>query len=421
MDSQLALVAILLVFSAITSACETALVSITPAQVRTLVESKKRGAGYLAKLKQSHHKTLITILLLNNFLNIAISAITTLAFTRIFGDAGIGIATGVLTAVILVFGEIIPKSLATTYAKILGPLFAPALYTVGIILTPIIFVLDLLVNLMLRIFGAQHHIQVTDEELIAMASIGAEEGSIDEHEFEMIENALEFNDIKIGDIITPRVHMDALPEDHHLDNAAEFVVNHSHTRIPIYRDNIDHIVGILSIKELLRALHEEEHPEKISLRQIHLLTPLKVPDSMHVKELFREFKKKRQHMAIVIDEFGGTEGLVTMEDLLEELVGEIEDEMDMEEAHVKTLGKNHFELSGRTELDEIADITKLEFEHPEYKTVSFLIIDELGQLPREGQSVMIEGWQFTVTQMLRNTILKVELKLLDPNPLPPSL
>lgn len=421
MDPQLALVTVLLVFSAITSACETALVSITPAQVRTLVESKRRGAGYLAKLKQSHHKTLITILLLNNFLNIAISAITTLAFTRIFGDAGIGIATGVLTAVILVFGEIIPKSLATTYAKILGPLFAPALYTVGIILTPIIFVLDLLVNLMLRIFGAQHHIQVTDEELIAMASIGAEEGSIDEHEFEMIENALEFNDIKIGDIITPRVHMDALPEDHHLDNAAEYVVNHSHTRIPIYRDNIDHIVGILSIKELLRALHEEEHPEKISLRQIHLLTPLKVPDSMHVKELFREFKKKRQHMAIVIDEFGGTEGLVTMEDLLEELVGEIEDEMDMEEAHVKTLGKNHFELSGRTELDEIADITNLEFEHPEYKTVSFLIIDELGQLPREGQSVMIEGWQFTVTQMLRNTILKVELKLLDPNPLPPSL
>ena len=421
MDPQLALVTVLLVFSAITSACETALVSITPAQVRTLVESKRRGAGYLAKLKQSHHKTLITILLLNNFLNIAISAITTLAFTRIFGDAGIGIATGVLTAVIPVFGEIIPKSLATTYAKILGPLFAPALYTVGIILTPIIFVLDLLVNLMLRIFGAQHHIQVTDEELIAMASIGAEEGSIDEHEFEMIENALEFNDIKIGDIITPRVHMDALPEDHHLDNAAEYVVNHSHTRIPIYRDNIDHIVGILSIKELLRALHEEEHPEKISLRQIHLLTPLKVPDSMHVKELFREFKKKRQHMAIVIDEFGGTEGLVTMEDLLEELVGEIEDEMDMEEAHVKTLGKNHFELSGRTELDEIADITNLEFEHPEYKTVSFLIIDELGQLPREGQSVMIEGWQFTVTQMLRNTILKVELKLLDPNPLPPSL
>ena len=207
--------------------------------------------------------------------------------------------------------------------------------------------------------------------------------------------------------------MDALPEEHHLDNAADFMVNHSHTRIPIYRDNIDNIVGILPIKELLRALHEEEHPEKISIRQIHLLTPLKVHNTMHVKDLFREFKKKRQHMAIVLDEYGGTEGLVTMEDLLEELVGDIEDEMDAVETNVKELGKDHYELSGRTELDDIADLTQLEFEHPEYKTVSFLIIDELGQLPREGQSVVIEGWQFTVTQMLRNTILKVDLKRVD--------
>ncbi len=413
LDPQLTLVIVLLIISALTSACETAIISITPAQVRTLVENKARGANYLSKLKHGHHKTLITILLLNNFLNIVASALTTVAFTRIFGDAGLGIATGVLTAVILIFGEIVPKSIATTYAKIIGPLFAPWLYWMGILLTPVIVVLDFLVNLMLKLFGAGHHIEVTDEELIAMASIGAEEGSIDQHEFELIENALEFNDIKVGDIITPRVHMDALPEDYHVDNAAEFVVNHSHTRIPIYRDNMDNIVGILPIKELLRAYHEEEHPEKISVRQINLLTPLKVPNAMHVKDLFHEFKKKRQHMAIVIDEYGGTEGLVTMEDLLEELVGEIEDEMDIEEEHIKHLGKNHYELSGRTELDEIAALTKLEFEHPEYKTVSFLIIDELGQLPREGESIFIEGWEFKVTQMLRNAILKVELKLLE--------
>ena len=190
MDPQLVLVAFLLVLSALTAASETAIISITPAQVRTLVESKKRGANLLAKLKQHHHKTLITILLLNSFLNIAASAITTVAFTRIFGDAGIGIATGVLTAVILIFAEIVPKSLASTYAKILGPFFAPSLYFIGLLLTPIIVVLDFLVGVMLKFFGAGHHIQVTDEELIAMASIGAEEGSIDAHEFELIENAL---------------------------------------------------------------------------------------------------------------------------------------------------------------------------------------------------------------------------------------
>lgn len=386
------------------------LISLTPAQVRTLVEAKVRGAEYLNRLKQRHHKTLITILLVNNFMNTALSAVLTVFMTKSFGENGIGIALVVATALILLFGEILPKALASTYAKFIGPKFAPGLYWVCYILTPLTGLVDMLVVSMRKMVGAEDPSKVTDEELIAMASIGAEEGSIEDNELDLIENALEFNEIKVGDIITPRVHMDALPEEYHLDNAAEFVVNHSHTRIPIYRDNIDNIVGVLSIKELLRAMHEEEHPEKVSIRQINLLAPLKAPATMSIKDLFREFKKKRQHMAIVLDEYGGTAGLVTMEDLLEELVGDIEDEVDTEEAHVRLLGKNHFELTGRAELDEIAEITGIEFEHPEYKTVSFLIIDELGQMPTEGQSVEIEGWTFTVKQMLRNTILKVELR-----------
>ena len=412
MDPDLVLVLILLVFSALTSACETALLSLTPAQVRTLVENQVKGAGFLAKLKHAHHKTLITILLLNNFLNIAASALTTVVMTRIFGDAGIGIAMGVLTAVLLIFGEIVPKSIATTYAKTLGPLFAPPLYFIGILLTPIIVALDFLVNGMLKLFGAQHHIQVTDEELIAMASIGAEEGSIDKQELELIENALEFNDIRAEEIMTPRIHIDALPETHHLDNATDFVVAHTHTRIPVYRESIDHIVGILSIKTLLKSYREEEEPESVSLRQIDLLKPLKLPASIHVKDLFHHFKKSRQHMAILLDEFGGTAGLVTMEDLLEELVGDIEDEQDLAEENIKKIAPDEYELSGRTELDDIADLTQLEFDHPEYKTVSFLIMDTLGYLPREGQSITIGAWQFTVKQMLRSTILKVTLKKL---------
>ncbi len=413
LDPDLALVVFLLVLSALTSACETALLSLTPAQVRTLVEDQVKGAGYLAKLKQAHHKTLITILVLNNFLNIAASALTTVVMTRIFGDAGIGIALGALTVVLIIFGEIIPKSIATSYAKTIGPLIAMPLYFIGVALTPLIYVLDWLVNAMLKMLGAQHHIQVTDEELIAMASIGAEEGSIDKQELELIENALEFNDIRAEEIMTPRVHIDALPENYHLDDATEFVVAHTHTRIPVYRDSIDHIVGILSLKTLLKSYHKEDEPESVSLRQIDLLTPLKLPASVHVKELFHQFKKKRQHMAILLDEFGGTAGLVTMEDLLEELVGDIEDEQDSVEENIKKISETEYELSGRTELDDIAELTQLEFDHPEYKTVSFLIMDTLGYLPREGQSVTIGAWQFTVKQMLRSTILKVTLKKLN--------
>ena len=212
--------------------------------------------------------------------------------------------------------------------------------------------------------------------------------------------------------MTPRVHVDAIPETFKLDEATEFAVNHTHTRIPIYRENIDHIVGILSLKELLKQYHTQEDPEHTSLRQINLLTPLKVPSTMKVQELFRQFKKKRMHMAIVLDEHGGTLGIVTMEDLLEELVGDIEDEQDLEEEHVKKISEHEYELSGRVELDDLTKIMKVKFEHPGYKTVSFFIIEELGYLPHEGETVLMENWQFTVTQMLRNTILKVRLKKL---------
>lgn len=413
MEIQIALVAFLLVLSAISSASETALISLTPAQVRTLVESKKKGATYLAKLKQQHHKTLILILVWNNFVNIAASALTTVMMTELFQSAGIGIAMGVLTVLILVFGEILPKSLATSHAKWIGCFVAPPLYFLGVISTPLIWLLDTVVGGVLRMFGIKNQIQVTDEELIAMASIGAEEGSIEEEELEFIENVLEFNDIPVEGIMTPRVHIDAIPETFKLDEASEFAVNHTHTRIPVYRENIDHIVGILSLKELLKQVHTQEEPEKTSLRQINLLAPLKVPSTMKVQELFRQFKKRRLHMAVVLDEYGGTLGIVTMEDLLEELVGDIEDEQDLAQDHVKKISEKEYELSGRTELDDLSAIMEIEFEHPGYKTVSFLIIDQLGYLPREGQSLMIEGWQFTVTQMIRNTILKVRLQKLS--------
>lgn len=412
-EIQIALVAFLLLLSAISSASETALISLTPAQVRTLVESKRKGAVYLAKLKQQHHKTLILILVWNNFVNIAASALTTVMMTTLFQSAGIGIAMGVLTILILVFGEILPKSLATSHAKWIGCTVAPAIYLLSILSTPIIWAIDTILGGLLRLVGIKNQIQVTDEELIAMASIGAEEGSIEEEELEFIENVLEFNDIPVEGIMTPRVHVDAIPETFNLNEASEFAVNHTHSRIPVYRENIDHIVGILSLKELLRQVHSEDEPEETSLRQINLLAPLKVPSTMKVQELFRQFKKRRLHMAVVLDEYGGTLGIVTMEDLLEELVGDIEDEQDLAENHVKKISDKEYELSGRTELDDLATIMNTEFKHPGYKTVSFLIIDELGYLPREDQSLTVDGWQFTVTQMIRNTILKVRLQKLS--------
>lgn len=408
MDPDLIVILVLLLFSGFFSASETALMSVTPAKVRTLVDSKKNGSRILAKLKEQHHRTLITILVGNNFVNIAAASMTTLYVTEQFNSHMVGLATGILTLVVLIFGEIIPKSMATNYAKPIALLFAPPLYALSVVLSPIIWLLDKFVSIIIRLLGAQED-HVTDEELIAMASIGEEQGSIDEHERELIENVLEFNDIKVEEIMTPRVHMDAMPEDYTLHEASQFVINHTRSRLPIYRDSVDHIVGILSIKTLVKALHEEEEKET-TLRQIDLHKPLKVPAKLSIQKLFHQFKTKKTHMAIVMDEHGGVAGLITLEDLLEELVGDIQDEADEEEDNIKEVKNGVYELSGLTELWELSELTGLEFEWPDHKTIGFLFSEKLGHLPHTGQKINVENWQLKVTQMMRHTILKVELR-----------
>lgn len=417
-SAQIILIIVLLLLSGFFSASETALSSLTPAKVRTLVESEKPGAKYLEKLKKNHHKTLITILVGNNFVNILAASMTTVVMTDLFGSAAVGIATGVLTIVILIFGEVVPKSLATTYAKGFALFVSPILYFLEIFLTPIIWTLDKLVRFILAVLGTEKENQVTEEELLAMASIGEEEGSIDEQELELIENVLEFDEIKARDIMTPRVHIDAVPEDFTMNEATAFVLNHTHTRIPVYRENVDNIVGIVALKDLLKAQHkdskessEDSEKEEQTLRQIQLSTPLRVAASIKINALLLMFRKSKTHLAIVLDEHGGTAGLITMEDILEELVGEIEDESDKED-WIKKIAKNHYEISGRLDLEELTDVTGLEFEYPEHKTISFLLVEEAGQLPKKGQTIRLEDWQFTVTQMHRNTVLKVEVKKL---------
>jgi putative hemolysin len=412
-DPDLALILLLLILVAFFAAAETALMSITPAKVRTMVEANKMGAKYLKHLKKNTHKSLITILVGVNFANIAAASLTTVYMTEKYGDAGVGIATGVLTVVVLVFCEVVPKALASSYAPVVGTLTAFPMYVIETILTPLIFVLDLMVKIILRVLGNTEQKQVTDEELIAMASIGAEEGSIEAAEAELIENVLEFNDIRVDEIMTPRIHIDAMPEDYSLDEATEFALNHTHSRIPVYRNTIDNIVGLVSTKDLLKQTYEEEKTDEVTLRQIPLYTPIKVAQSMKVKELFHQFKSKRTHMAIVLDEHGGTEGLITMEDLLEELVGDIEDEQDIDEEWVKKIREGFYEINGRLELDELTKLTGLEFDYPEYKTVNFLILEKLGHLPHKGEKLSVENWEFMVHQMHRHTILKLHLRKKD--------
>lgn len=408
MSPQLLTILILLVLSGFFSASETAIISLSPAKVRTLTEKKAAGSKSLTKLKENPHKTLITILVGNNLVNILASAMTTVLMTEMFGSAAIGIATGVLTLLVLIFGEIIPKSYATSHASKLALTVAPPLYLLYLILTPVTWLLDQLVGLMLKVVGGTRRNIVTDEELVAMATIGAEQGSIDEHERELIENILEFTDIRVEDVMTPRVHIDSVPEEFTLDEASNFFINHTHSRIPVYRENMDHIVGILNIKEVFKHLHEDDTDRTV--RQIDLTTPLKVSESMTIHDVFMLFKRERQHMAIVIDEFGGTAGLVTMEDLLEEIVGDIQDESDLTNEKIKKIRDYEYEVSGRIQIDELEELTGLKLDFPDHKTITYLLTEKLGRIPRLEDSIKLKGWTFTVTKTWRDTVMTVLLK-----------
>lgn len=406
---EIALILALITLIVLSSAAESALISISQAKVRSLFEAKKPGSRNLKKLKDKQDNTLIVILVCNTFTNVLLSIYSTVYFESLFGDKILGIVAGVLTFILLLFGEVLPKSYATSHASTVALAVATPIYYIGIIISPVIWLFELFVKLFFKLFHIKKQQIVSDEELIAMLSIGEEEGSIQKNERDIIENVLEFNDIQTSEIMTPRIHIDAMHEDYNLKEAAEFMLNHTHTRIPVYRDTIDDIVGVVTYKEMLEELHEESDIHT-TLRQINLRPPLKVENTMRVHTLFKLFTKKQAHLAIVLDEKGSTVGLVTMEDLIEELVGEIMDEKDEPDEEIKKITDGQFEVSGRIHLDQLAEITGIELEYPEYKTLSFLILEKLGRMPTKGEKLQIGDWQFSVSKIYKHTIIKVLLK-----------
>lgn len=319
--------AILLAFSAVFSASEIAIISMTPSKVRELITKKKRGARSIELLKKHPQKFLITILIGNNLVNTGASVFAAVLFTDLFGSEGAGIAVGVMTFLILIFGEITPKSLAHRYNNSFSLFIAPFIIVLEKIFLPFIWLLEKFLHSVMKLTGSPGHPNImTEDEIKAMVSLGAEEGALEKHEQEFIENILEFNDIQVKEVMTPRRDIKALPLDTSVGKAAKYVAKHMHSRFPVYKDNLDTIVGILGVKEILEALSKSK--DAVALSDLPLLPVLQTPETRKIHHLFKDFQKKRVHMAVVTRKNGSTAGVVTMENLLEEIVGEIEDEYD---------------------------------------------------------------------------------------------
>lgn len=408
MNTHFFFLTFLFFLAALFSAAETALVAVSPSKVRELLKKKKRGARSLEKLKKHPQKFLITILVGSNIVNTLASVYATVIFTELFQNRGAGIAFGIVTFLSLVFGEITPKAFAHKYHAPFSLFIARFLLLLELVLFPIIWLLEKLVTFLMKISGDKKSFSITEDELKAMVSLGAEEGSLEKQEKELIENILEFNDIQVVEVMTPRVDIKALEAGATVSAAAKYFWKHHHSRLPVYKENIDSIIGILSMKELLNQFSKKNL--NATLESLELLPALDIPTTRKINHLFKDFQKKHIHMAIVIDEHGATAGLVTLEDLLEEIVGEIEDEYDVEENLITKMDAKTFLIKGKTPLHDVFQAVGLEFEGmPDYKPFSFFILEKLKRFPTTGEKFNINGFEFFIKKMGRKKIEMVQV------------
>lgn len=406
MESSLILLIFLIILSGVFSGAEIALTSLSPAKVRTLKDSKLFGSEAVFQLKKKPQSILITILIGNNLVNILATVVATIWGIEKFGNNAMGIITGLLTFVILVFGEITPKILAQKYAEGFSRTVAYPLLGLSIVLSPIVWIFDKFIHGLMKIFKAKNPIRtISEEELLAMVDIGTKEGVIEEQEQEFIENVLEFTDTCVEEIMTIEKDMEAVNASMTVQQASHFFMEHSHTRMPVYKDNLNNIIGIITVHDILHLIHNTKKLK--TLQDFHYQKLIVVPKTKSISKLFREFQKRRQHLAIVVDEHGDTIGLVTLEDILEEIVGEITDEQDREDKGIRNIGKNEWEIDGDATIESINEILKTDLNYPEHKTISLLILEKLQRFPHKGERIEHSNLSIKIKEMGEKKIEKV--------------
>jgi putative hemolysin len=389
---QILVLAALLLLSGFFSSAETALFSISRAKAIHLAKEKHLTNALIKKMKSDPHRLLSTILIGNNIVNVGASALATAITLNLVASNAVGIATGIMTLLILIFGEIFPKSVATRNNVLVAKLVIIPLYWCSVVFTPLIFMLYFIPKLTGKMQKKQH---VTEEELMTFVEVVEEEGGIEEEEKELIENIFEFDDTSASEIMTPRADMFVINVDEPLD--LERIIRSGFTRIPVIEGDIDHVIGILNIKDLF--MHQVTSSEPIDVRKI-MSEPYFVPENKKLDNLLQKFKKGKQHMAIIVDEHGGVCGLITLEDALEEIVGEITDETDRFEPLIVKLKNNEWRVLGKSEIDDVNE--KLQMGIPdskEYDTFSGYVLYQIGRIPAEKEELSLGDFMVTVNKM----------------------
>ncbi len=411
---QLLSLILLLCLSAFFSSSETALLSISQMRIRTLVDEGNKRAMTLEQVVSNKSKMLSAILIGNNVVNLSASSLITSLVINHFGNAYVGIATGIITLLILIFGEISPKTMATLQAEKVALKVAGIISVLMKILTPVIFIINLLAGGVLRLMGVDPNAKtdtITESELRTIVDVSHEEGVIESEERRMINNVVDFGDTQAKDVMVPRIDMVFVEENATYDELMEVYRENMFTRIPVYRDTTDNVIGIINMKDLLFYEKSTDFRLKNYLREAYFTYEFK-----KTSELFMEMRQNSVSLAIVLDEYGATAGLITLEDLLEELVGEIRDEYDADELKsFQKLSDREYRVEGSMKLDDINDALELSLSSEDYDSVGGLIIGALDHVPVAGEGVTVDNIRFVVEKMDKNRIEWVRMTLPAPD------
>lgn len=410
--ARLIVLILLLILSGFFSSAETAFTSLNRLKIKSLADEGSKRAVLVLSLIDQNAKFLSTILIGNNIVNIVASSLTTTFAMDYFGSTAIGIATGILTLLVLIFGEITPKTMASIHAEKIAFFYAPIIKMLMIILTPITFLVSGLakgVMFILRIDPNRSGQHMTENELLTIVEASAEEGVIEKDEHEMINNVVDFGDTKAKDVMVPAINMTCVEDTVSYNDLIDIFRKDQYSRMPVYHESHDNIIGIIWAKDLL----VKYDPSKEFKVTDYMREPFFTFESKKTSELMSELKDKYKSMAIVLDEYGITAGLLTIEDLLEEIVGEIRDETDTDEVDsVRKINETTFEAAGSAPLDDVNKASGLELHSDDYDSIAGHVINLLNHLPTPGESIVWDNVKFTVLSTTKNRVTKVRIELL---------
>lgn len=402
----------LILLSAFFSASETAFSSVNKIRLKNYVDEKRRGSKKALYIAENFDQALSTILVGNNIVNIAAASISAKVATDLFGGStGLVISTVGMTILILIFGEVLPKSLAKEHAESFSLLISDVLYMLIQLFTPVTALLVMLKKVVSKLVGQRADVpSVTEEEIKVMVNLSEEEGVIDNKEKELVHRSLDFNDILVGEIFTPRIDMVAVEVNQPVEEIRDIFLRERYSRVPVYEGDIDNVIGILSESDFFSQLVQGK---EVNVRQL-LRTPLFVVESMRISTLLPELQKSKVHMAIVIDEFGGTSGLITLEDILEQIVGEIWDEHDEAVKTFQKINDYEYEFNAELPLDEFCDILGIEELESSSHTLGGWVFEMFERIPTVGESFEYETLTVTVRQVENRRIRKVLVRIREP-------